>query len=63
MNTVISHSSEERTVFGVFVSDGTCSSQMFRLITVGTTDSKVTIKFLLKCLYTPLSYTTNLLEC
>jgi len=59
MNTVISHISEERTIFGVFISDGTFSSQMFRPITVGTTDSKVTSKFLLKFLYTPLSYTTN----
>ena len=29
MNTVISHISEERAIFGVFVSDGTFSSQMF----------------------------------
>ena len=59
MSTVISHISEERAIFVVFVSDGTFSSQMFRLITVGTTDSQVSSKFLLKCLYAPLSYTPN----
>jgi hypothetical protein len=59
MNTVISHISEERAIFGVFISDGTFSSQMSRLITVEATDSKVTSKFLLKYLYTPLSYTPN----
>jgi hypothetical protein len=56
MHTVTSHISEERVIFGVFISDGRFSSQMFRLITVGT-DSKVTSKFLMKGLYTPLSYT------
>jgi hypothetical protein len=42
MNTVISHISEERAISGVIISDGAFSSQMFRLITAGITDSKFT---------------------
>jgi hypothetical protein len=38
MNAVISHILEERAIFGVFISDGTFSSQILRLVTVGTTD-------------------------
>ena len=63
MNAVISHISEERAIFGVFISGDTFSRQILRLITIRTTDSKGTSKFLLKWLYTPLSYTPNFLEC